>query len=590
MARKRWMLGMGLLVVISLVLAACGSPATPAAPEGGEEAPPPVTTEKITLDTSISTEPPALDPSTATDSPSIPLIRQMFIGLTSFDEKAQVIPSLATEWSVSEDGLTWTYKLRDDVRWVKLDPATGEFEDLGIVNAHDVVYGTKRVLDPNTASDYSFVLWVLEGGQDLNTADAADDLTDLLDAVGVEALDDFTVQFTLTAPAAYFPSITGMWVTFPIYRDAVEEHGDTWTDAGNIVTNGPYTLETWDHQAYMRFVKNPLWINADDVQIEVIQGPIITESSTVMAMYEANETDMMADPSIGPPLPDLDRIKADPQLSQELLIAPRLCTYWYGFTNTKPPMDNVLVRKAFSAAIDRQSLIDNVLKGEQRPAHSFAPPGIFGNVADDFSVGGWMVEDDYDAQVAQAQAWLEEAGYPEGEGLDLLLMHNTSEGHALIAQAIQAMWAEAFPKAAITIENQEWQVYLKTLLPTAPPDEKPHIFRQGWCADYPDQNNWLNEVYNSNSGQNYASFFNDEFDALIEEAAFEADPAKREALYKQAESLFVDEEAAVAPIYYYSFVRLYKPWLTKVVISPVSGDPIAQWRMDWEAKKAATGQ
>ena len=132
-------------------------------------------------------------------------------------------------------------------------------------------------------------------------------------------------------------------------------------------------------------------------------------------------------------------------------------------------MDNVLVRKAFSAAIDRQSLIDNVLKGEQRPAHSFAPPGIFGNVADDFSVGGWMVEDDYEAQVTQAQAWLEEAGYPEGEGLDLLLMHNTSEAHALIAQAIQAMWAEAFPKAAITIENQEWQVYLKTLLPTGRP-------------------------------------------------------------------------------------------------------------------------
>jgi oligopeptide transport system substrate-binding protein len=297
----------------------------------------------------------------------------------------------------------------------------------------------------------------------------------------------------------------------------------------------------------------------------------------------------MADPGWGPPLPDMDRIKADPQLSQELLIAPRLCTYYYGFVNSKPPFDDVTVRKAFAAAIDRQSLIDNVLKGDQLPAHSFAPPGIFGNVADDMSVGSWMVMDSYADQVKQAQDWLAEAGYPEGEGIDATLMHNTSEAHAQIAQAVQAMWAEAFPKANISIENQEWSVYLKTLLPDSPDEDKPDIYRLGWCADYPDENNWVNEVFNSKSGQNYAKYFNPDFDALVEQAANEADPEIRKDLYKQAETMFMDDQG-IAPIYYYTYVRLYKPWLTKVVISPVTGDPIAEWQIDWAAKTAARGQ
>jgi oligopeptide transport system substrate-binding protein len=544
--------------------------------------------EKITLDTVIGTEPPSLDPALATDSTSIWMIRQMFVGLTGFDEKANVVPALATEWKASADGLTWTYKLRNDIHWVARDPKTGEIKDLGPVTAKDVEYGTKRTLDPNTASDYAFVLYILKGGEEFNTVKPdSEDYAKLRDAVGVKAVDDTTVEFTLKEPAGYFPSITGMWVTFPQPQAIIEERKDRWTEAGFIVTNGPYTLAEWVHSASLKMVKNPLWVNAKDVQIEVIQGPIVQEASTAMTMYEANEIDISADPGWGPPLPDMDRIKADPQLSKELWIAPRLCTYYYGFVLTKPPMDKLLVRKAFSAAIDRKSLIANVLKGEQRPAHSFAPPGIFGNVADDMSVGGWMVMDNYADQVKQARAWLAEAGYPDGEGLDLRLMHNTSEAHAQIMQAIQAMWAEAFPKAKLTIENQEWKVYLKTLLPTAPDKEKPHIYRIGWCADYPDENNWVNEVFNSKSGQNYAKFFNEAFDKLVLEAAKEPDPAKRKEMYKQAETMLADTEAAIAPIYYYTYVRMYKPWLTKVVISPVTGDPVAEWRMDWAAKKAA---
>lgn len=593
--KKRTFLLLAILVIASMVFSACTGAVAPAATapgEAGAEAAPAAAAEPAVLDAVFGTEPPTYDPSLATDSQSIFGIRQMFMGLTGFNEKAEVVPSLATEWSASEDGLTWSYTMRNDVHWVKLDPATGEFADLGPVTAKDVEFGVKRTLDPNTASDYAYLLYILAGAEEFNTADPASaDMAALADGVGVKAVDDTTVEFTLKSPAGYFPAITGLWVTFPQLQSAVEEGGENWADAGTIVTNGPYTLEQWDHQAYLRFVKNPLWPGAADVQIEAIQGPIIDSASTAMAMYEANEIDMMVDPpGWGPPLPDMDRIKADPALSQELFIAPRICTYYYGFVISKPPMDNILVRKAFAAAIDRQSLIDNLLKGEQVPAHSFVSPGVFGNVADDMSIGGWMVTGDYAGQVEQARAWLEEAGYPMGAGLDLVLMHNTSEAHAQIAQAVQAMWAEAFPEAKITIENQEWQVYLSTLLPDSPVEEKPDIYRMGWCADYPDANNWLNEVFNSKSGQNYATFFNDEFDALVEQAAFESDEATRLDLYKQAESLMNDEVVPIAPIYYYTFVRMHKPWLNNVVISPVTGDPIYLWKMDTAAKAAARGQ
>ncbi len=580
-----------LLAIVVLVVGACAAPAQAPAATGGEEAAPAAEAAgPVTLDTVFSTEPPSLDPSLGSDTQSVWATRQMFMGLTGFDENAEVVPVLATDWSTSEDGLTWTFNMRDDVHWVRRDADTGEFEDLGPVTAQDVVYAVRRTVDPVVASPYASMLDMLSGYSDFNSADPnADNFNDVREALGVKAIDDTTVEFTLSSPTGYFPAITGLWITFPQYAPAVEEFGEKWTEPGNIVTNGPYTLATWQHGASMSYVKNPLWVDADSVQIEVIQGPIIESESTAMSMYEADEIDMMADPGWSPPLPDMDRIKADPTLSEELLIAPRTCTYYYGFVNAKPPFDNEMVRKAFAAAVDRQSLIDNVLKGEQVPAHTFVSPGNFGNAADDMTIAPWLVMDNYAEQLAQAQQWLADAGYPEGEGLDVVLMHNTSEAHAQVAQAVQAMWSEAFPKANVSIENQEWQVYLNTLLPDAPLEDKPNVYRLGWCADFPDSANWLRGVFRSDSDQNYAMFADEAFDNAVDEASVISDPATREQLYNDAERILVDEATAIAPLYYYTYVRLYKPWLTNVVISPVTGDPISQWTIDMDAKNAAQG-
>ena len=504
-------------------------------------------TAPVTLQWNLGTEPPTLDPSLATDTTSVDVVEQLFLGLTDFDvETMEVVPELATSWEVSEDGLVWAFHLRKDVKWTDGKPVT----------AHDIEYAVKRTCDPATASDYAYVLYIIKGAKEVNIGDVTD-----LNYIGVKAIDDYTIQFALNQPAGYFPAIAGMWVNRPVPRWTIEKYGEKWTEPENIVTNGSYLLTKWAHEDELILEKNPDYFDADKVQIEKVHCVMIVEASTAMAMYEDGKLD-----SVGTPLDDMDRVKADPVLSKELFIAPQLCTYYYGFNNSKPPMDNPLVRKAFSAAIDRQSLIDYVTKGNQLPATTFACPGIFGHVLPSEGVGIG-----YDPEAARK--YLADAGYPEGKGLpEVTLMFNTSEGHSKIAQAIQQMWKENLG-VEVNLTNQEWKVYLKTLS-----EDAPQIFRLGWCADYPDANNWVYEVFHSTDSDNRIQWHNAEFDRTVEEAARESDPAKRLELYKRAEQILCEEEAAIAPIYFYTFVQMTKPYLTRSY-SPLGGEHFRDWKI-----------
>jgi oligopeptide transport system substrate-binding protein len=323
---------------------------------------------------------------------------------------------------------------------------------------------------------------------------------------------------------------------------------------------------------------------------------MIVETSTAFAMYEAGELDTTA-----VPLPDIERVQADPVLSQELTIIPSACTYYYGFVNTKAPMDNVLVRKALSAAIDRKTLVENVTKGGQIPANTFAPSMIFGNAAEDPEIAPWALSEEqgglgYEAALEQAKAWLAEAGYPDGADFPTItIMHNTSEGHAAIAQAIQAMWKDGLG-IDVAVENQEWAVYLDTIQNDTPLEDVPHVFRLGWCADYPDQNNWLHEVFNTNAGADRLRWDGnaplgpngESFNELTEAAQRSTDPEERAALYKAAEKIINDDAAAYAPIYYYTTVNVTKPFLDRTFYD-LGGNRFETFVMDWEAKKAALG-
>jgi oligopeptide transport system substrate-binding protein len=609
-----------MLVIASMVLAACAPEAAPPVvqtvvvtqvveKEGKQvvvtqvvekevtPTPAPVN-EPVTLDWNFGTEPPTIDPALATDTTSVDVVANLFVGLTQFDPNtSEVMPYLATEWEQGEDAdgnQTWTYHLRNDIPWVRYDPISGEFsqetDENGnprMVNANDVVYGVKRTLDPATASDYAYVLYIIKNGQAFNTG--AEGVT--ADDVGVAAPDDQTVVFTLEEPAGYFPAIASMWVAKPQPQWAIEENPDKWTEAGLIVTNGPYGLESWIHGGELNMIKNPMWINADQVQIERVHGVMITEASTAFALYENNELD-----TAGVPLPEMDRVKADPVLSKELKISPDVCTYYYGFTNTKPPFDDVRVRKAFIQSIDRQSLIDNVLKGGQIPATTFAPPGIFGAP----EPGTLGLQYDPEAAKASLQEYLDEKGMTidDFNNMGITLMYNTSEGHARIAAAIQQMWKDTLG-VNVNVENQEWKVYLETIKKETPVQDEPGIWRMGWCADYPDENNWVYEVFYSGEGfenrlrrncddPNCGSSHLSEFDNLVAQAKLETDPAKRAEMYAQAEDILAAQEAAYAPIYHYTKVNVTKPWLTRNY-PLLGGNDFFNWKIDMAAKLDAQG-
>jgi oligopeptide transport system substrate-binding protein len=470
---------------------------------------------------------------------------------------------MATEWTVSDDGLVYTFKLRDDVPWVKYNNATGEVEQVlddegnpRIVNANDFVYGIKRTLDPATASPYAYVNWIIKNAQEVNggAEDAEENpLYGQVDEVGVRAVDDFTLEYTLKEPAAFYPAIASMWINFAEPQWLIEEKGDRWIEAGIIQTYGPYALKAWEHDVSVTVMANPFWPGTDSIpqpSIKYIHSQFLDQSAQ-FSNYEAGLVDV-ADV----PLTELDRIRADATLSQELETPGILCTYYYGFNVTKAPFDDVNVRKAFSWAVDRTLLVENVTKGGQVPARWFSRPGLA--AAPDPEAG-----DDFGppvtADVEKAKEFLAASEqYPTAEQMpEITLMTNQVEGHVKIGEALQQMWEEALG-VKVNLVTQEWKVFLETRH-----DDPPQIARNGWCQDYPDADNFLRVVMRSDSPQNDTRWGNEEFDKLVDEAARETDEAKRKELYIQAEKILVEEEAAIIPLYWYTRVEVTKPTVNR---------------------------
>jgi len=561
MHRSSWMF-LALAVCLALV-AGCAAPV--GAPTTGVEteetaAPAEVATgDEVVIRLSTTSEPTTLDPNLAEDYYSITPVEQMFLGLTNINnETAEIEPELAESWETSEDGLTWTFNLRDDVLWSDGQPVT----------AQDVVYSVKRAIMPETASPYAYVLYIIKNASAINQTAVPTD-TYAIDTLGVEAVDEHTVQFTLEAPASYFLSISSMWTLRPVPSWTIEEFGDAWTDPANIVVNGAYKVTEWNPGESLTFVKNDSYVNAADVQIERVELAVITDQNTEVALYESGELDVAGEGAGSLPVEEVTRIREDATLGAELHEGPRASTTYVGFTMTKAPFDNVLVRKAFSAAIDRETMVRDVV-GSGVPATQFAPPGIFGAPDPEIGIG-------FDA--AQAQAWLAEAGYPDGAGFPTVTYRyfaNTLE--EALAQALQAMWKETL-NVDVQIEAQEFPVFLAGLKNDVPLEQMPEMWRLGWGADYPDENNWVYEVFHCTDSSNYPRATCTEADELAKQAALEPDQAVRKELYAQVETLMFQEEVRVAPYYHRGYTILTKPYVQRAypTFAPVNWDT---WRIE----------
>lgn len=495
-----------------------------------------------------------IDPALGTWVNEIQLVNELFVGITTLNElTVEVESGLASDWNISDDGLTYTFNLYHDIPWVRYDPGQGavvqetdENGEVRMVTAHDVVYGINRTLDPDTGSQYAPTLapWIVNGPEKL----AGEEVE-----LGVKALDDYTLEITTPKPAGYLLMMYGLWMSRPHPQWAIDAYGDAWTEAGNIPTYGPYAVKEWEHDVQITVIKNPFWPGTEAVPQAKIDEWMFTylEDPAMLAAFEAGELDWI--PTV--PLPDLDRLRVE--YPDELAIGPDTCTYYYGFNVEIPPTDNVHMRRALSMAIDRDVVVQ-VTNGGEFPAGFFTRPDIAPLVTQE-DYPDLAIWSDADAAKAELQMYFDETGTTLADMPPITLMHNTSARHATIAQAIQQMWKESLG-IEVQISSQDAQVYNETLRRDAPP-----IFRLGWCYDYPDANSFINDVFRTSGedSNNHTNWGTEEFYALLDEAGVLLDPAARRELYAQAEYLLVNKEAAIAPIYFYTSQQMTQTYVDR---------------------------
>jgi oligopeptide transport system substrate-binding protein len=432
-------------------------------------------------------------------------------------------PALAESWDV--EGSTVTFHLRDDATWTNGDPVT----------AQDFVYSWKRTLSPELAADYAYQLYGIKGAAEYNGCEK--DCDKLADAVGVTAVDDTTLQVELTSEQPWFIQQAAHHSFLPVHQATVEEFGDNWTDPENIVTNGPFMLDSWEHEASINMVKNPDWRDADSVSLERIDGPIIVDGTTRVQSFEAGEIDALD--GAGLPPEEIERLKTESYYEQY----PALGTYYYGF-NTKNI--GLAERKALSLAINRKIITDEIDRTGRSQATGMTPEGVSG-----FDVinpnSPWLPPE---GDIEQAKAMLAEEPNPDTK---INLFHNDAPGHPEIAVAVQDMWKELGIET--TIKAQEWAQYLEFLGP--PPNKAVDVYRLGWIYDFPDAINGL-ELFTCDSGNNNTNWCNKDYDALVEEARKTPDDEARYDLYRQMEGIMFDEdgEVPITPIMWYTYPNL----------------------------------
>jgi ABC-type oligopeptide transport system substrate-binding subunit len=505
------------VVAVELIAAGCGGGDKKGAAGDGGAA------KSQVLKMAWGAEPPSLDPGLATDTTSSNVLLNIMDPLVRLGDDLQPVPALAESWDV--DGKVVTFHLRDDGRWTNGDPVT----------AHDFEYSWKRTLDPKLAADYAYQLYGIVGAEAYNNAKPAN-AAKLRDKVAVKALDDHTLQVTLTSAQPWFVQQMAHHSFLAVHRPTVEKHGTKWTEPRNIVTNGAFKLAGWKHDASITLVKNNDWRNADDVALDRVEGRIIVDGTTRVQAFEAGEVDALDGGGLPPA--DMARLKQMPEYEKY----PALGTYYYGFNLKNIPDLNQ--RRAMAFAIDRQSIIDNVAQADQIPATGMVPQGMPG-----FDV----IKQDFlptTADLDKAKEFMSKAEDPKRK---ITLFHNDSPGHKEIAVAVQGMWKEL--GIDVTIKAQEWAQYLEFLGP--PPSDAVYVYRLGWIGDYVDPMNFL-ELWTSKSGNNNTRFASPAYDRLIEQARNTADDEERYDLYRQAEAMLTGPEGdlPISPIYWYTYTNL----------------------------------
>nr|WP_154324888.1 oligopeptide ABC transporter substrate-binding protein OppA [Pantoea sp. 201603H] len=476
-----------------------------------------------------SAEPQSLDPNKIEGVPEANISRDLFEGLAISNEQGTVIPGVAESWD-NKDFKVWTFHLRKDAKWSNGEPVT----------AQDFVYSWQRLADPKTASPYSSYL---QYGHIVNVDDViAGKKTP--DTLGIKAIDDHTLEVTLSEAVPYFYKLLINPAMSPVYKPAVEKFGDKWTQPQNIVTNGAFKLQEWIVNEHIVMVRNTnYWDNANTKLDKVTFLPISSEV-TDANRYRSGGSDMTSNYL---PIELFQKLRKE--TPNEVHIDPYLCTYYYEINNKKPPFNDARVRTALKLGLDRDIIVNKVKGQGDLPAYSFTPPYTDGIKLAQPEWFTWSQE----KRNAEAKRLLAEAGYTADKPLTFNLLYNTSDLHKKLAIAAASIWKKNLG-VNVKLENQEWKTFLDTRH-----QGNFDVARAAWCADYNEPTSFLNIMVTG--GSSNTSFYSDAaFDKAIADSLKVSSEEERSKIYQQAEQI-LDKDSAIAPVYYYVNTRLVKPWV-----------------------------
>lgn len=560
---KKRVIALLMAAAMTVGLAACGSgnaeapaqePAAeaPAAEDSAEalvvddvaEAPAASGGNKI-LKVQVGPDPETIDPALNSAVDGGNMLLHAFECLLIVDQDGKLAPGQAESWETSEDGLTWTFHLREGLKWSDGTPLT----------ANDFVYSWKRVCDPMVAAPYAETVLSMVAGYE-------DAIGGNLDALQVVAQDDLTLVVTLNAPCSYFGSLAAFATLSPVQQGTVEANGDAWATAPETyVSNGPFYMTEWVPGSHILFSKNPNYWNADAIKLDGIQFALIEDSNAAYSAYQTGEVLMIKDV----PTEEIPSLEGN----ADFFVDPIIGTYYISLNLNRDAFKDAKVRQALSLAIDRDYVANTLMQGTYSPASNFMGPGWIdtdGAPFIDKANGGAPYIDtaDFEGNLEKAKALLEEAGYPNGEGFPAISYTTNDAGyHKVVAEYLQQAWAELGIDLQVNIV--EWSSFTPMRR-----NGEYDVARNGWVGDYSDPSNMLDLLYSTN-GNNDGKFSNSEYDAAMDTSRTTLDAAERSEALHTAEDILMAEAGCVPIAYYNDF------WLQSDKITGSWHSPYGYW-------------
>ena len=502
------------------------------------------TGEKI-LSVQVGPDPETIDPALNSAVDGGNMLLHSFECLLAVDENGQLVPGQAESWETSEDGLTWTFHLRDGLKW----------SDGSDLTANDFVYSWKRVCDPMVAAPYAeTVLSMVEGYDKAIEGD--------LDALQVAAQDDNTLVVTLNAPCSYFGSLAAFATLSPVQEATVEANGDAWaTSAETYISNGPFYVSEWVPGSYIMMSKNPYYWNADAIKLDGIKWNLIEDSNAAYSAYQTGEVLMIKDV----PTEEIPSLKGN----ADFYVDPIIGTYYISMNLERDAFKDARVRKALSLAIDRDYVANTLMQGTYSPADNFMGPGwidMDGKQFKDNANGGQSYIDvnNYEADLEEAKQLLADAGYPDGEGFPTISYTTNDAGyHKVVAEYVQQAWAQL--GIDLQVDIVEWASFTPMRR-----NGDFDVARNGWVGDYSDPSNML-DLFLSTNGNNDGKFNNADYDAAIYRSRETLDPTERSKALHDAEDILMEETGCIPVAYYNDF------WLQSDKITGSWHSPYGYW-------------